>query len=82
MIKMQTVTLTDYTTDFNDIPLIDAPLPHHIMGLQYTASGYGAKIPTRYKVRFNNRLYRVYATCYGNASSTWIKANGCQLWLR
>lgn len=79
---MQTVTLTDHVTDTDDIPLIDAPLPHHDRGLQYTASGYGAKIPTRYKVRLNGRLYRVYATCYGNAASNWIKAGGTQWWVR
>lgn len=79
---MQTVTLTDLVTYHENIPLIEAPLAHHKQGLQYTASGYGAKIPTRYKVRFNGRLYRVYATCYGNVSTSWIVANGCQWWLR
>ena len=45
-------------------------------GLMYTASGYGPKIPTRYKVRYNNRLYRVYSACFSNCSSEYIIIKG------
>ena len=40
-----------------------------------TVSGYGKKLPTHYKVRFNNRLYRVYATCCSNTSTFFIMSN-------
>lgn len=38
--------------------------------------GYGAKITTDREVRVDNRWYRVYATCFGNASSCWINKDG------
>jgi hypothetical protein len=36
------------------------------MGLSYTATGYGAKIPTTFMVSFANRWRRVYCKCYSN----------------
>ena len=55
-------------------------LPHHIYGLSYTASGYGNKLPTRYKVKVDNglskRWYRVYSVCYSNVSSEYIVMRG------
>ena len=56
--------------------LIDAPLDWQKRGLQQTASGYGAKLTTRYKIAFNDKVYRLYATCYGNASTVWFKNKG------
>jgi len=44
--------------------------------LQETASGYGAKLTTRRKIRYSGRLYRVYCTIYGNAGSCWICCKG------
>jgi hypothetical protein len=46
-----------------------------------TASGYGAKIPTRYWVRLysdspTERFRRVYAMCYGNAASLYVTVKG------
>lgn len=52
------------------------PLPHHKAGLQYTASGYGPRIPTPYMIRHGGRWRRVYAACYGNAASTYIGPAG------
>jgi hypothetical protein len=37
-----------------------------------TASGYGKKIPTRYKLWHNNRLHRIYACCFSNVATTYI----------
>jgi hypothetical protein len=37
------------------------------------ASGYGRRIPTRYMVKHNNRLRRVYAACFGNACTCYIE---------
>lgn len=55
-------------------------LPHHKRGLSYTASGYGAKLPTRYMVKADNglskRWYRVYSTCISNVSSEYIVMRG------
>jgi hypothetical protein len=41
-------------------------------GLSPTASGYGKKIPTRYKLRYNNRLHRIYGCCFSNVVTTYI----------
>ena len=40
------------------------------------SSGYGYKIPTRYKVLYLGKWRRVYAACYGNISSLWITVQG------
>jgi hypothetical protein len=56
--------------------LVDDPLPWQKQGLQYTRTGYGAKIPSRYMVMFNGKLYRIYNTCYGNCGSAWFIAKG------
>ena len=41
-----------------------------------TVSGYGAKIPTRYRVRHLGRVRRVYVMQYGNAGSAYIVVGG------
>ena len=62
--------------------LIDAPMWWHERGLSYTATGYGSKIPTRYKTRNKaGKLVRVYATCYGNAASNWFMENGNKVFI-
>lgn len=43
-----------------------------------SASGYGAKIPTRYMLKLagKGRFHRVYAMCYGNGSSAYVLRGG------
>lgn len=48
------------------------PLWWQEQGLQYTASGYGSKIPTQYVVKHNNRWKRVYCRVYSNAGTLYI----------
>lgn len=38
--------------------------------------GYGQKITTDLQVSKDGKRYRVYATCWSNAASNWIKRNG------
>lgn len=47
-------------------------LNHHKLGLSYTASGYGMRIPTKYMVRFNDRWRRVYCCSYSNSGTLFI----------
>lgn len=65
---------------YQEVDLFEAPLwwqePGNHLRFSYTSSGYGAKIPTRWKVKFNNRMLRVYSTCYGNSGSLWIQSKG------
>lgn len=41
-----------------------------------SASGYGSRIPTQYRIRVGNRWHRVYAICYSNAASHYVNRNG------
>lgn len=41
-------------------------------GLQYTASGYGSKIPTSYQIKHNNKWKRVYCRIYSNIGTLYI----------
>lgn len=51
-------------------------LPHHKLGLQYTATGYGSKIPTPYKILFAGRWRRVYTACFSNVSTNYVLIDG------
>lgn len=68
-----------YINDGNSVTFEDRPLWWHLQGLQQTATGYGRRLTTRYKVRYEGRLYRVYATCFSNVASNWIVAKGAKL---
>ncbi len=61
--------------------LIDAPMWFHKRGLQQTASGYGRRLNTGKKIKFNDKAYRLYATCYSNAASVWFVANGKRIYV-
>ena len=68
--------------NINTLEQKDAPLPHHLAGLQYTRTGYGKKIPTTRMVKIpgmGNRWRRVYCcifsnsgTCYVDTKKGWI----------
>jgi hypothetical protein len=48
-------------------------LPWQKMGLSYTASGYGSKIPTRYMVRtIDQKWRRVYCAIFSNVGTTYV----------
>jgi hypothetical protein len=63
--------------------LITDMLPWQKAGLSYTATGYGAKIPsTRCVVLPDGRKRRVYITIYSNIGSAWIILDHKKLFLR
>jgi len=64
-----------------DSQLVYKPLWWHERGLQQTASGYGRKLTTPYKVEHNGRLYRVYCVCFSNSGSLYILPGGKPLYL-
>jgi hypothetical protein len=45
-------------------------------GLSFTASGYGSKIPTRYKVKVQGRWCRVYCCIYSNSGTCYVVSKG------
>lgn len=49
-------------------------LPHHKLGLCYTRSGYGRKIPTTRMVKLpgNPRWRRVYCCIYSNSGTCYV----------
>jgi len=62
--------------------VVNAPLWWHKQGLQQTASGYGSKLTSRFKVPYNGRLYRVYYICYSNLATYYIVSNGNKIIIR
>ena len=60
----------------SDLESKDSPLEHHRLGLMYTATGYGRKIPTTRMVRLpgNPRWRRVYCCIYSNAGTCYVTA--------
>jgi hypothetical protein len=66
----------EYVTVLRDQSLIDDPLWYHKKGLMQTATGYGSKLTTQYKINFEGRNYRVYCTCFSNSGSLWFTAKG------
>jgi hypothetical protein len=69
-------SLSYHKAIYEEVDLIESPLLWQERGLSYTASGYGAKIPTSKKVKFRGRWHRVYCTIYSNSGSCWIKSKG------
>lgn len=52
------------------------PLRHHKLGLQYTATGYGAKIPTEKMALIMGRFYRVYCSIFSNIGTNYVIIQG------
>lgn len=77
-------TSVEYATGFT---AITRPVPRYgILQLApgKSPTGYGKRISTDYMVKFegDHRLYRVYAVCYSNSASHYIKRGGKTLFLR
>ena len=61
---------------------VDAPLPHHVKGLSWTASGYGMAIPSsRVAVLPDGRRRRVFVTCYSKGTAFWSRNDG-DAWIK
>lgn len=60
--------------DLADLEHKNAPLWWHTAGLQYTASGYGRKIPTSWMVKLpgSNRWRRVYCCIWSNSGTCYV----------
>lgn len=50
----------------------EKPLWWQTRGLSFTASGYGARIPTKYMVKYNKKWRRVYCIVYSNSGTLFI----------
>ena len=58
------------------------PLWWQKQGLSYTATGYGSKIPTEYRVKWNSRLYRVYCGIFSNCGAMYIISKGHRYYIQ
>lgn len=56
----------------------EAPLAHHKLGLSYTSSGYGRKIPTVHMVKLpgKNRWRRVNCCIFSNIGTCYVEVPG------
>ena len=63
------------------VPVRHAPMAHHLAGLTWTASGYGARIPMPYMVQVFGKWRRVYCRIYSNIGTLFIgrKYDGTQI---
>ena len=68
-----------YTQDTAD--LLHSPLVWQERGLQQTATGYGKKLTSQYKISYCGKLYRLYNTCYSNVASTWFVCRGKKIFV-
>lgn len=55
---------------------IEKPLRHHKLGLPYTATGYGAKIPSEKMAVILGRTYRVYIAIFSNVGTSYVIIDG------
>jgi len=55
---------------------VNDPLWYHKQGLMQTATGYGSKLTTERKLKFNGREYRVYCSCFSNVGTVYIIVKG------
>ena len=64
--------------DLDSLEVKTELLPWQKLGLSYTATGYGMKIPTTRMVRIpgDNRWRRVYCTIFSNIGTCWISVKG------
>ena len=66
--------MTDRTFEGSSVK--EAPLWFHVRGLMQTASGFGSRLKTTYKVLDGKKWKRVYCICYSNVGSTYIITGG------
>ena len=63
-------------------PMAEAerPLDWQRLGLQYTATGYGTKIPTSKVIKWSDgKVRRVYCDVYSNVGSCYCLIHGCKV---
>lgn len=78
------VTLKHYADgvlNFEELRAEQHLLDWQVAGLQKTATGYGKKIPTSWKVRYLGKLRRIYQDVYSNSGVSYIIVNGKKLYL-
>ena len=80
MKEFKQTDIVEHTPDYPRIYMKHEDLlwsPPKWMGIYTeTSTGYGKRLNTGYKISFEGRLYRVYASHFSNAASCWFKVMG------
>lgn len=71
MLTAQLRSLSDYHNP-QPVPVKESLMAHHQAGLTWTATGYGARIPSRYMVQVAGRWRRVYCKIHSNIGTMFI----------
>jgi hypothetical protein len=62
-----------YDSLFTDaVDHAEVPMPHHLHNRQWTATGYGKRIPTPHMIRWYGKWRRVYCCIYSNIGTCYI----------
>ena len=73
---MRTEIIKDESGQYVEREFVEALLPWQKQGLQQTATGYGARLNTGFKVMYAGKMRRVYCICYSNAGSMYVMVKG------
>jgi len=57
-------------------------LPWQEMGLMETATGYGDKLTTPYKIQYKGHNRRIYCICHSNIGTLYVIVKGVKEYLR
>ncbi len=79
---METNKINYIEDNFHNFEIIEKQLWWQKQGLQYTASGYGSKIPTSKMVKIGKKIYRLYCVIYSNIGSCYIIVKKNRYYLR
>jgi hypothetical protein len=61
--------------------LAHCPLDWQKRGLSQTASGYGSKLTSSFKISYEGKLYRLYTICFSNSGSTYFTVKGRKIYV-
>jgi hypothetical protein len=75
----RTLGIVNSLGDIEPLETFIKPLWWQELGLTFTASGYGQKIPTQYMVKHDKRLKRVYTAVFSNSGMAYIIYKGQRL---
>ena len=64
-----------------DREMVYAPTEWQKLGLCETATGYGSRLNSGYKVIYAGKLRRVYTVCYSNVGSCFVMVKGKRVFL-
>lgn len=69
-------TISDKDLNTKELEAFELLLEWQKKGWSYTSTGYGSKIPTRYMVKHNKKMKRVYCMIYSNIGMLYIMHKG------